>query len=75
MVVDVEHVVLRWLWGEGGQEDSGLPGLTVRGLIAHDELMEGLRVGSLSYGKHGTHGTLLKAFVLPIRWLDPAHSS
>jgi hypothetical protein len=75
MVMALEHAVLGWLWGDGGQKDTGLPCLMVHGLIVHDELIHGLGACLLSYGELGKHGMLLKAFVLPLCELRPAHGS
>jgi hypothetical protein len=67
----LERAGLGWLWSDDGQEDSGLPCLRVHGLVVHDELIPGLGACWLSYGGHGKHGMLLKAFVLPMCLLSP----
>ena len=75
MGMDPENAILGRLRGDGRQEDRRRPCLRERGLIVHDELIHGFGACLLSYGERGKHGMLLKAFVLPICWLRPAHDS
>jgi hypothetical protein len=59
-VTNRENAALRWLWGDGSQEDRRLPCLRERGLMVHAGLIHGLRVCSLSDGERGKHRMLLK---------------
>jgi hypothetical protein len=60
-MMDLDNTGLRWLWGDGYQEDDRLPRLRDGGLIVHDQPMNGLRVCALPDGECGTPGMLLKA--------------
>jgi hypothetical protein len=71
--MDIGQGVLGWLWGDGGQEDTGPPCLRVHGLSVHDEAIPGLRACLISYGERGKHGMLLKTFVLLRCLLNPTH--